>query len=61
MHTKAMLIDGDLLIVGSQNMHYSAYGDSGLAEYSLATEDPLAIAEFKRTFDYYWEQATPVE
>jgi phosphatidylserine/phosphatidylglycerophosphate/cardiolipin synthase-like enzyme len=61
MHTKALLIDGDLLIVGSQNMHYSAYGDSGLAEYSLATEDPLAIAEFKRTFDYYWEQATPVE
>ena len=61
MHTKALLIDDGLLIVGSQNFHYSAYGDAGLAEYNLATQDPKAIAEFKRTYDYYWDQAIPVE
>ena len=61
MHTKALLVDQELLIVGSQNFHYSAYGDSGLAEYNLATQDPKAISEFQRTFDYYWEGATPVE
>ncbi len=61
MHTKALLVDQELLIVGSQNFHYSAYGDAGLAEYNLATEDPKAISEFQRTFDYYWESATPVE
>lgn len=61
MHTKSLLIDDELLIVGSQNFHYSAYGEAGLAEYSLATEDPLAIAEYKRMFDYYWDLATPVE
>jgi phosphatidylserine/phosphatidylglycerophosphate/cardiolipin synthase-like enzyme len=61
MHTKSLLIDDELLIVGSQNFHYSAYGEAGLAEYSLATEDSLAIAEYKRMFDYYWDLATPVE
>jgi cardiolipin synthase len=61
MHTKALLVDRELLIVGSQNFHYSAFGDAGLAEYNLATEDPKAIAEFQRTYDYYWDQAIPVE
>jgi phosphatidylserine/phosphatidylglycerophosphate/cardiolipin synthase-like enzyme len=61
MHTKSLLIDQELLIVGSQNFHYSSFGDSGLAEYNLATEDPQAIAEYLRTYDYYWEQATPVD
>jgi phosphatidylserine/phosphatidylglycerophosphate/cardiolipin synthase-like enzyme len=61
MHTKSLLIDDELLIVGSQNFHYSAFGDAGLAEYNLATEDTLAITEYQRTYDYYWEQAIPVE
>jgi phosphatidylserine/phosphatidylglycerophosphate/cardiolipin synthase-like enzyme len=61
MHTKSLLVDGQLLIVGSQNFHYSAYGDSGLAEYNLATNDSGAIQEYQQTFDYYWEQAKPIE
>jgi phosphatidylserine/phosphatidylglycerophosphate/cardiolipin synthase-like enzyme len=62
MHPKALLADDKLLIVGSQNFHYSAWGDdAGLAEYSLATDDPEAIAEFQRTFEYFWEQGIPVD
>jgi phosphatidylserine/phosphatidylglycerophosphate/cardiolipin synthase-like enzyme len=62
MHPKALLADDELLIVGSQNFHYSAWGDnSGLAEYSLATDDPEAIEEFKRTFEYFWERGIPVD
>ena len=62
MHPKALLADDKLLIVGSQNFHYSAWGDdAGLAEYSLATDDPEAITEFQRTFEYFWEQGIPAE
>ena len=61
MHSKAFLTDEKLLVVGSQNFHYSAWGDgSGLAEYNLATNDPAAIEEFQRTFEYFWENATPI-
>ncbi len=60
MHTKAFVVDGQFLVVGSQNFHYSAWGDgSGLVEYNLATDSPAAIADFRRAFDYYWKQGTP--
>ena len=62
MHSKAFLTDEKLLVVGSQNFHYSAWGDDrGLAEYNLATNDPAAIEEFQRTFEYFWDNATPIE
>jgi cardiolipin synthase len=62
MHVKAVLVDDEFLIIGSQNFHYSAFGDgAGLTEYSLGTDDPEAIQEFKRYFDYYWESAIPLE
>jgi len=62
MHTKAFLADEKLLVVGSQNFHYSAWGDGkGLAEYNLVTNNPEAIAEFKDLFEYRWEQSVPVE
>ena len=58
MHPKTLLIDNQLLIVGSQNLHYSAFGEGGgLNEYSLATEDPRAIAEFARVFEAEWAAA----
>jgi phosphatidylserine/phosphatidylglycerophosphate/cardiolipin synthase-like enzyme len=60
MHTKGVLIDDKLLIVGSQNFHYSSFGESGLAEYNLATQSPEAVSQFKQTFDYYWQSAKPV-
>jgi phosphatidylserine/phosphatidylglycerophosphate/cardiolipin synthase-like enzyme len=61
MHTKAALIDDAFLIIGSQNFHYSAFGDGGLAEYNLATEDPQAIQAFQDAFEYYWDLGIPLD
>jgi len=58
IHYKITLIDDEFLIVGSQNFHYSAFGDGdGLTEYSLGTDSAQAIDDFKRLFAYQWEQA----
>ena len=60
VHGKAVLIDDQVLIVGSQNLHYSAYGEgAGLTEYSFAIEDPQATQDFKDIFEYEWNRATP--
>lgn len=61
VHAKSTLIDGILLIIGSQNMHYSAWGERGLAEYSLATNAPEAIAEYQALFETKWAEAVPFE
>ena len=61
VHAKAVLIDNQFLIVGSQNFHYSAFGDGvGLAEFNIGTDDPNAIEKFKGFFEYHWERGTPV-
>lgn len=55
MHPKVVLIDDELLIVGSQNLHYSAFHETwGLNEHSIGTEDERAVAEFKRVFEVEW-------
>lgn len=61
IHAKSMVIDSQLLIIGSQNLHYSAWGEKGLNEYSLATDDPEAIAEYQALFETKWQQAIPFE
>lgn len=61
MHAKAFLVDDEVLFIGSQNFHYSAWGETGLAEYNLATDDPNAVTTFKSIFDYYWEIGIPWE
>jgi cardiolipin synthase len=61
MHDKALLIDGEFLIIGSQNFHYSAWGSPSLTEYNLATDDPEATAKFQSEFDYHWDEGIPVE
>ena len=61
VHAKAVLIDNQFLLVGSQNFHYSAWGKGGgLTEFNIGTDDPKAIEEFQRFFDYHWENGTPV-
>jgi hypothetical protein len=60
VHAKAVLIDDQFLLVGSQNFHYSAFGDGGLTEFNISTDDPDAIADFKRFFDFHWERAEPI-
>ena len=61
IHAKAALIDDQLLIIGSQNMHYSSWGEGGLTEYSVTTNDSGAIAEYQGLFEAKWEQAIPFE
>ncbi|MFO7680080.1 MAG: phospholipase D-like domain-containing protein [Chloroflexota bacterium] len=60
VHPKVVLIDDQVLIVGSQNFHYSAFGTGGgLNEYSIAVEDPQATADFKQIFEAEWAIASP--
>jgi phosphatidylserine/phosphatidylglycerophosphate/cardiolipin synthase-like enzyme len=61
LHSKASQIDNKLLIIGSQNMHYSAWGEGALTEHSLTTNDPAAIEEFNALFEFEWQQAVPFE
>ncbi|WKZ30825.1 MAG: phospholipase D-like domain-containing protein [Candidatus Dojkabacteria bacterium] len=61
MHAKSTLIDDELLIIGSQNMHYSAWGKSGLTEYSLSTSNDEAIKDYQETFEEYWDEGIPAE
>lgn len=61
VHAKSGLIDNSLLIIGSQNFQYSAWGKGGgLGENMTTTNDPDAIAEYKALFETKWEQAIPV-
>ncbi|WP_229780654.1 phospholipase D-like domain-containing protein [Deinococcus malanensis] len=60
LHSKAALIDGQMLTVGSQNLHFSSFGDRGLNEYTLATSDPAALAAAQRTFDFEWGRSRPL-
>jgi len=58
VHAKNTMIDGELLIVGSQNYHWISFGQGrGLAEYNLGISDPDAIKEFQQRFEYYWNLA----
>ena len=61
VHAKSGLIDNSLLIIGSQNFQYSAWGKGGgLGENMITADDPDAIAEYKALFETKWEQANPV-
>jgi phosphatidylserine/phosphatidylglycerophosphate/cardiolipin synthase-like enzyme len=61
VHMKTVLIDQEFLIVGSQNLHYSSFGEKGLLEYVVASDDPGAIETYSNMFDYYWEQAVLID
>jgi len=57
-HYKTTLIDNEYLVIGSQNFHYSAYGqDNGLSEYGLGTNDPEAIVDYQGLFEYQWDRS----
>jgi len=60
VHAKAVLIDDQFLLVGSQNFHYSAYGDGALTEFNIGTDDPDAIVAFQKFFNYHWERGKPI-
>jgi cardiolipin synthase len=58
LHSKSALIEDEFLIMGSQNLHYSAFErGEGLAEYNLGTSDPMAVEQYKRMYEYYWDRS----
>lgn len=61
MHDKGTLIDEKLLVVGSQNFHWSAWDSPSLTEYVMATDDQEAISNFLLEYNYQWDKAIPVE
>jgi hypothetical protein len=62
VHAKSALIDDSLIIIGSQNYQYSAWGKGGgLGENNITTSDPDAIAEYKALFETKWQEAVPVQ
>ena len=54
-HIKSALIDDEFLIIGSQNCHYSAWGNGGLSEYNLSLDTPAAIEDYRKMFEYRWQ------
>lgn len=60
VHTKAVMIDDRLLIIGSQNFHYSSISEGGLNEFNLVTDAPEALSIYKNMFEYFWQQGIPV-
>lgn len=61
LHAKGTLIDDSLLLIGSFNMHYSSWGENGLTEYVLTSDDPQAVAEFKALYEAKWAEAIPFD
>jgi MFS family permease len=62
MHYKSINIDNELVIVGSQNFHYSAMSPlNGLVEYNLGVVDEQAVEDYSRLFEYHWERGIPLE
>ncbi|HUM70231.1 MAG TPA: phospholipase D-like domain-containing protein, partial [Chloroflexota bacterium] len=63
IHNKSLSIDDAFLIVGSQNFHYSAWGSHyfSLTEFNIGTDDPQAIEDFEKTFEYRWANSIPAE
>jgi phosphatidylserine/phosphatidylglycerophosphate/cardiolipin synthase-like enzyme len=61
VHTKSAMIDKQLLFVGSQNFHYSSIAGGGVNEFVIATDDPDALAIYTDMFEYYWQQAIPLD
>ncbi|EYB68230.1 hypothetical protein DEIPH_ctg025orf0076 [Deinococcus phoenicis] len=54
MHTKAMTVDGRVVLAGSQNLHFSAWGPLGLNEAMLATTAPAAVDKQRASFEDLW-------
>lgn len=54
MHTKALTVDHGMVVVGSMNFHFSAWGPWGLNEAALATSDAQAIQEQEDSFNDLW-------
>lgn len=54
IHSKAVLVDGTSLLVGSVNYQFSSWGPLGLAEAAPITDDPAATGELAARFEQDW-------
>ncbi|MBX3059685.1 MAG: hypothetical protein KF770_24815 [Anaerolineae bacterium] len=63
LHSKAVNVDDQFLIIGSHNFHYSSWGSSplSLTEFSLGINSPQAIEDFQAAFETRWADSIPVE
>lgn len=60
IHTKALSIDNEFLVVGSQNWDISSWGNEGidLHEYSFGIDNALVASEFNNEFTAFWDDPT---
>jgi hypothetical protein len=63
LHSKAVNVDDQFLIIGSHNFHYSSWGSTpfSLTEFSIGTDSPQAITDFQTAFEARWANSIPVE
>ncbi len=63
LHSKAVNVDNQFLIIGSHNFHYSSWGSTpfSLTEFSIGTDSPQAIADFETAFEARWADSIPAE
>ncbi len=68
LHAKSMSLDGEFLIIGSQNLDFSAFGEFGnyyigldLAEYNLGTNDNDAVSTFNTRFDTELDRSEDID
>lgn len=63
LHSKAVNVDDQFLIIGSHNFHYSSWGSSllSLTEFSMGINSPQAIEDFQAAFESRWADSIPVE
>lgn len=63
LHSKAVNVDDQFLIIGSHNFHYSSWGSTpfSLTEFSIGTDNPEAIEDFQTAFETRWADSIPVE
>ncbi len=61
VHAKSTLVDGELLMIGSMNMHYSSWGANALAEYVVTTSNQQAIDEYEKMYETKWAEAVPFD
>lgn len=58
MHDKTVTFDRELVLVGSMNFHFSAWGPLGLNEAALVTDDLQAVSQQEATFERVWQSDT---
>lgn len=63
LHAKASLVDDQVLVIGSMNLHPSSWtqGYTGLNEAISATSDPATAARFRQMYDQFWAQGLPIK